>query len=465
MKKQLIVFILSMGLFGSVNAQYIPVSNQYQVNRFHINPAYAGVDETVNIFTGYRDQWTGLKGAPKTKMFNLNGPVSKHIGVGGDFTTDQAGFFTRFYGSLTYAYHIDLNTDHKLSFSLTGKVFEHSIDLTNATIDNPFDPILLDRQTQNETVLNAGASFLYRFKGLNVGFNVPYLMNNKSRYNSENNIDQYIMTRHYLGHASYDIKVGEDFGITPIGIIRFTEYAPFNYEFASQFKFKDQYWLCASFRKEGALGIGAGFDLNKRMIFNYTYEFLGNKMTGNTNGTHEFAVGLLFGKDVKKLKENQLLMQKQADSLAESNKAIKEDLGKMKEESAKEKQKMNAKLEILQQRLDDVEIETANLKTLSQTQQAEKKDEIDEEIAQIEKKLKEVGGQFFVVVEAFKIPENAKKSIDIWKLKGIEAKMIYNEVRDYYYIYVGKYPTYNDALKVKTTLKDNNIFGWIYLWK
>jgi len=466
MKKQGIFLILFLGTSLVLSGQSLPLHNQYLINKYSLSPAYAGSGDLLNIFAGYRNQWAGIKGAPITRMMSITSPLWPNVGVGGEIISDQAGYFSRLYASLSYAYHIKLADEHTLSFALAAKVFEHSIDLTNSIIDNPLDPVLQNRITQNETVMNAGFSALYRFSGLNVGFNAPFLFNNKSRVNLENNVDEYLIKRHFLAHASFDIKLGDNFGIEPFGILRFSNNAPLNFEFASLFKYKNQYWIGLTYRREGSLGLSGGLNLNNQMVLNYTYEMLGtNKMTGYSNGTHEISLGVYIGKGIKKLKKDVIDLTEKSDSLAQVAKSTQEDVKKVKEENAKEREKTNAKLEVLQQRLEEVEVELANVKAYNEEEKAKKQEEIDQELLDIEKKLKEVGGQFFVVVEAFKIPENARKSIDLWAVKGLEVKMIYNEVRDFYYIYVGKYATYNDALKVKTTLKENGIFGWIYLWK
>lgn len=466
MKKSGISLVFFLGIGMMLHGQNLPLTNQYMINKYSLSTSYAGTGDILNIFGGYRNQWTGIKGAPITRMVSITSPIWPNVGVGGEIISDQAGYFSRLYISLAYAYHLKLAEEHTLSFSLAGKFIEHSVDLTNSTIDDINDPVLLNRITQKESAFNAGASLLYSFKGLNIGASSPFILTNKSRYNYENNIDQYITQRHLLFHGSYDFIINDNFGIEPFAILRLTQNAPLNYEFAALFKFKKQYWLGASYRKEGALGISAGLNLNNIMVLNYTYELLGtNKMTGYSNGTHEINLGIFIGKGIKKLKKDIIDLTEKSDSLSKVAAATQNDLKKVKEDNAKEREKLNAKLDILQQRLEELELEMANVKTLTEEQQAGKQKEIDQEIADIEKKLKEVGGQFFVVVEAFKIPENARRAIDLWALKGLEVKMIYNEIRDFYYIYVGKYATYNDALKVKNTLKENGIFGWIYLWK
>ena len=130
MKKLTLLSALILGICGCLHAQHLPLSNQYLINKFSLAPAFAGTSQTINLFTGYRNQWAGVKGTPITKMINISAPIGDNVGFGGEIIADQEGYFTRLYGSVTYAYHVKLTEDHRLGFGLTGRVFEHSIDLT-----------------------------------------------------------------------------------------------------------------------------------------------------------------------------------------------------------------------------------------------------------------------------------------------------------------------------------------------
>jgi len=50
----------------SVFSQQDPLYSQYMLNPLVINPAYAGLNNNLNIMAGYRTQWTGFDGHPQT---------------------------------------------------------------------------------------------------------------------------------------------------------------------------------------------------------------------------------------------------------------------------------------------------------------------------------------------------------------------------------------------------------------
>lgn len=67
---------LSLCLAVGLNAQQLPQLNQFQMNGFMINPAFAGIEDVTDIKTGFRQQWAGFDGAPMT------GWISAHTNLG-----------------------------------------------------------------------------------------------------------------------------------------------------------------------------------------------------------------------------------------------------------------------------------------------------------------------------------------------------------------------------------------------
>ena len=65
MKK--LLYILFLLLFAArIYAQQVPLYSQYMMNGFLLNPAVAGSEGYTAINLTAREQWLGLKNAPKT---------------------------------------------------------------------------------------------------------------------------------------------------------------------------------------------------------------------------------------------------------------------------------------------------------------------------------------------------------------------------------------------------------------
>ena len=75
--KRLMVFILSLWVLPAI-AQQRPHYTQYVINPFIINPAIAGIDNYGYLKVSARDQWAGLKGAPRTTYFTIHAPIGKN---------------------------------------------------------------------------------------------------------------------------------------------------------------------------------------------------------------------------------------------------------------------------------------------------------------------------------------------------------------------------------------------------
>jgi len=120
MKKLLrILFLLSSILtVVFVDAQQIPNSNQYLVNRYLLSPSYAGYDKQSKIFIGYRNAWSGFEGAPKTSMISAFLPATDKVWLGAQIISDKAGVFDNLYAQFSYTYHLEVGYDQMIYFGM-----------------------------------------------------------------------------------------------------------------------------------------------------------------------------------------------------------------------------------------------------------------------------------------------------------------------------------------------------------
>ena len=78
-------------------SQQTPITNQYLVNAYSLSPALAGYNRNSELFVGYRKQWTGIPGSPKTSSINLNLPTGRRVWLGGNIVSDETDLFQNFY--------------------------------------------------------------------------------------------------------------------------------------------------------------------------------------------------------------------------------------------------------------------------------------------------------------------------------------------------------------------------------
>src|ERR1700754_3646616 len=147
MKKLLLAIFASILMLQLVHAQQKPQYTQYVFNNLLLNPAVTGIENYVDVKTGYRSQWTGLEGAPVTSYLTINAPFGSdyvqgdaaamspgneanpysrlytqnyqaaepHHGIGFMVVSDKAGPINTTNLAATYAYHLGLSSTLNLS--------------------------------------------------------------------------------------------------------------------------------------------------------------------------------------------------------------------------------------------------------------------------------------------------------------------------------------------------------------
>ncbi len=119
MKK--IKIILSVFLAATSFAQQDAGFSMYFFNPVYVNPGYAGSRETISGTMVHRSQWAAMSGAPTTQTFALHSAIpNSRIGLGFQLYNDQSGPMRNTGLNLSYAYHLPLGNDSKLSFGVTG---------------------------------------------------------------------------------------------------------------------------------------------------------------------------------------------------------------------------------------------------------------------------------------------------------------------------------------------------------
>ena len=84
MKKFPLIFTAVFGIAvlmqtHDAQAQQFPVRTTSVINPFQDHPAAAGVLGCMDLHMGYRNQWSGIRGAPQTAFANMHGLSLIHI--------------------------------------------------------------------------------------------------------------------------------------------------------------------------------------------------------------------------------------------------------------------------------------------------------------------------------------------------------------------------------------------------
>ncbi|PCJ27833.1 MAG: hypothetical protein COA97_02540 [Flavobacteriales bacterium] len=162
MKKGLAILLLliSVGVFAQQSEQY----SQYTFNNFGYNPAFAGTIKCVDFRAGYRMQWVGFEGAPRTsfasiilelkkKNFKNKGKHSVGLYVG----QDDVHLTTRTIIKGAYSYHTKLSSKYTMGLGIFAGVQQYSTD------------DVFGGETNNDPVLAAAAGSVIRYPDIMPG--------------------------------------------------------------------------------------------------------------------------------------------------------------------------------------------------------------------------------------------------------------------------------------------------------
>lgn len=249
MKKfYILTVVLAAMLFSKQsNAQQDPQYTQYMYNMNVLNPAYAGSKESLSIGMLYRDQWSGIDGAPQTFTFAAHSPVGNGLGLGISGIQDQIGPVeeTNVYADISYT--IDLSANHKLAFGLkAGATFQDIgfMDLAQQN-DAAFEANV------SESFANLGAGLFFYSDNYYVGLSVPNFLS--ETYLDKNGRGFGTQEQHYFITGGYVFDLSENIKFKPSTLVK-TEFSSYvSFDVNANFLFYDRFEIGASYRYEDAV--------------------------------------------------------------------------------------------------------------------------------------------------------------------------------------------------------------------
>ncbi|MBB5622353.1 type IX secretion system PorP/SprF family membrane protein [Pedobacter cryoconitis] len=169
--------LLTTGLLTGLqnaSAQIRPLGTQYYENQYISNPAFAGMDEGMNINISYRNQWRSIPGSPVTMAVSGDYRVVDKVGVGFNVYNDKAGLIGRTRVMGTYAYHLPLNIENNaLHFGISLGAMKERLD-ENSIIATP-DDLAAARYNQRKSYVDGDFGVAYTTERLTLQGALPNL--------------------------------------------------------------------------------------------------------------------------------------------------------------------------------------------------------------------------------------------------------------------------------------------------
>lgn len=269
-------------------------------NRLAVNPAYAGVNNSICGKAFYRRQWVGFEGAPETGVFSLDYGRVLHGGIGLTIDQDKIGVEKLLKAKLAYSYHQVLNVG-VLNIGIDAGIIQQSLSNNLKTADGQqIDPSVPFGGGSGMTY-DLGFGLYYHTNQLFVGLSSTHLPGRASTLTfdggSGNGRYTYSAARHYYVMAGYTFRPDVMWEIVP-SILTKTVFSVTQVDVNVMAKWRQQFFFGTSYRHKDAVVLMGGADarLSPKVTgkFGYAYDITLSGLNDYSGGSHEIMLGLCY---------------------------------------------------------------------------------------------------------------------------------------------------------------------------
>ena len=288
MKLHFTIILCAIAFWG--HGQQDPQYTQYMYNMAMVNPAYVGATENITLGLLYRNQWTGINGAPQTSTFFGNAKLSENVGVGLSIISDQLGPVkeTNLYADIGYA--ITLNNQNRLSFGLKLGATFHDIGLNNLTVFDVDDPFF--NVNINSTTPNIGAGIFYYSDSFYIGFSVPNLLSSVHLNVNGNQLGSEV--QHYFITAGYVFNINENTKLKPSFLVKSAFDTPLSFDINTNVLLYNKLELGISYRNDDSFSGLVNFAITPQLNIGYAYDAIRSDIRRFAPSSHEVLIRYQF---------------------------------------------------------------------------------------------------------------------------------------------------------------------------
>lgn len=267
---------------------------QFNWNKLAYNPAYAGSKTVLDLAAVYRNQWSGIEGAPTS--LNLAGNTSffkDRAGFGIQVQSDQIGITKNQLVSLNYAYKIRLDQTTRLSLGMSTALENLEADWSLNRPDVAEDDALPGGRN-SVTRANFGAGAYLYSDNYFVGLSVPRLLNNSLDRTNPGDMFNGNYARTAFLMMGYMMPLGQNVDFRPTVLLSYNRAAPLDLDINLNFLLGKMVWLGANYRWNDSLAGIVQFEVNQQLRLGLSYDFTTSELQKATSGSFEAMVGYTF---------------------------------------------------------------------------------------------------------------------------------------------------------------------------
>lgn len=437
------ILLLAMPALLSGQAQAYPITNQYFLNPFVYNPAFAGASRYTEVNASFRSQWHGLEGAPETSLLTVSIPTTSRLSLGGLFRNDERGLLRTTSGQGTIMTAVPLAEGHTLGAGISVGATYTSLRTTGLDTEIYGSDPLVNAEPFSGVDLDVSIGLRYNLGNFELGLAIPR-----------------VISPVYLVSASYRIRLSEQLSVAPNVLFRTTEGLPSRTEAGVVAYLDDKAWIGGAYRQDyGGMGF-VGFRALERYTISYSYEMADMLAQGIPNSTHEIMVGIRIG-DQKPaplpdnpaeerlffIVENAPSKKKKTESAPVQPEPVERKIvaaGTPTTPPApppvvKQPEAIQEPSPLLQQPVAPPPEIAPEIATIPKGDgpRVERFDSDDVR----EQGLEMLDNGYYVMIGAFQYQENAQRFIEKASGSGMDAKSFFNEGRNLHYVYSRYYTT------------------------
>jgi type IX secretion system PorP/SprF family membrane protein len=290
-------------------AQSDPHYTMFMYNKLLFNPGYAGSRELTSINALYRNQWTGINGAPKNINITADGLLGSYmkpfrkVALGLSLTNEKIGVESNTNIMAYYAYRIQVKGTI-LSFGLRGGAKLYSAQYGQLNPSQINDPNLAN-DVRRAFLPNAGAGAYWSGDKFYAGFSVPSLLQNYyDKYEKTVNAIKAREIRSYYLNGGYVFTMNETIKLQPQAMIRLAKNAAYNLPLSSDFNLSaiayDRFLVGFTYRTDKSFEAIVHVQATKNLNIGYSFDYMLSGLNGYNGGSHELVVGFDLVKDHSK---------------------------------------------------------------------------------------------------------------------------------------------------------------------
>ena len=306
MKYKRLIYLSIMAIsFHQAKAQTEPMYSQYMYNMLGVNPAYAGNREALSLNFFQRNQWVGIKGAPKTTSLSIDQSIKDgKMGWGIQVYDDRLGVeaATGFNGMLST--RIRVSEKGILSGGLSFGLMNYRINLNDVNNrNNPNDPSFIVTDNPSKWNPSMGMGIYYNTDRFYASVSTPSVL--KSRLASYENFNTSIQKSdafHLFANTGYVFDINEDVKLKPSTMIKMVSGAPIEADLNMNLWLKDLLGIGGSYRTGDAFVGMIELQATQQIRFGYAYDMPFNPLKYFTKGSHELMLRYEFGNFKTKIK-------------------------------------------------------------------------------------------------------------------------------------------------------------------